>query len=462
MKESIKITKKSTFAIIWALLISGISISLSFNDSLWLDEALSLNWTRLPWAKMMARLIVDVHPPLFYIMLRSFSFASLGSIALGKAFVLLGYIITVFVGVFFLQKEFSTPSFIFYTLFTASIPMMLVKTVEIRMYSWAICFVVLTGIFMYKVMCDSKVMRYWIGFTLMALASAYTHYFALLVMVFLYPLLLVFFLINKDRDAMKKWLIMCVCTVIGYLPWLPVAISQVTNVNGGFWIEKQSLAGYIKELFRHDFFPHSNKIYCAIVLVLSIYMLVQYIRKKSSEYYWGIACSIPLAVILVFGYIYGVIIGPIMIGRYLLPALVLQIIGLSVACRDIKWWLTGTMCLFFVAMLCLNYREAYAREYDTHTDDTRTFFEENVDMGSHLYYNNGSLPSVIEYYYPGYDTCNYDELNDSTEMFDEFWIMDSADMVPGDMELFKDYDCSIYENMGFDNVNFTLYHMIKK
>lgn len=462
MKERIKTNKKFTFAIIWALLISGISISLAFNDSLWLDEALSLNWTRMPWDKMMARLIVDVHPPLFYMMLRGFSFASLGSIALGKAFVLLGYVITVFAGVLFLQKEFSASSMIFYTLFTASIPMMLVKTVEIRMYSWAICFVVLTGIFMYKAMCNSKVIGYWIGFTLMALASAYTHYFALLVMVILYPLLLIFFLINKDRDAIKKWLIMCVCTVIGYLPWLPVAISQVTNVNGGFWIEKQSLAGYIKELFRHDFFPHSNKIYCAIVLVLSIYLLVQYIRKKSPEYYWGIACSIPLAVILVFGYIYGVIIGPIMIGRYLLPALVVQIIGLSVACRDIKWWLTGIMCLFFAAMLCLNYREAYVREYDTHTDDTKTFFEENVDLGSHLYYNNGSLPSVIEYYYPEYDTCNYDELENSSEMFNEFWIMDSADRVPGDMELFKDYDCFVYENMGFDNVNFTLYHMIKK
>lgn len=41
--------------------------------SIWMDEAYSLNVIRQSWAKMWAALIKDVHPPLYYLIIKSAS-----------------------------------------------------------------------------------------------------------------------------------------------------------------------------------------------------------------------------------------------------------------------------------------------------------------------------------------------------------------------------------------------------
>ena len=449
--------KKRWIVIIWSLVLAGVAISLSLNKSVWLDEALTLRWTSMPWSEMMEHLVADVHPPLYYIVLKVFSFISPGSIALGKACAILCYVLTMSIGGLFLQKYFSTASAFFFTLFTTAIPMMLVKTVEIRMYTMTMLFMVLTAIFMYKIIHNRDSNLNWACFVLFGVATAYTHYYGLLSMVFLYPMLLLYLIIDKDWKAVKKWFIYSSVTAIVYLPWLPIAINQVTAVNNDYWIDPQGLASYFKDLFRYDFFPHSTKIYCAILLLSGLYLLIQYIRKKEEKYYWSLACMTPFIGVFSFAYLYGVLVRPIMVVRYLLPALALLIFAASIVCGDINRWITTVICLFLIVMICFNYPLAFENEYDTYTDKTMAFWEENIAEDASVFLTEGALHAVIKYSFPQTELGSYQDLLSMTDKPKEFWILDVHDEV--DKSLFANYEIDECRDMGLDNIDFTIYHL---
>ena len=454
--------KRKWIIILWSLVLALVAISLSFNKSIWLDEALSLRWISMPWAEMMDHLIADVHPPLFYIVLKLFSFASPGSIALGKACAILSYVLTMLLGGLFLQKYFSTSSAFFFTLFTTSIPMTLVKTVEIRMYTMTMLFMVVTSIFVYRIVLNSCSNINWIGFIIFGLATAYTHYYGLLSMAFFYPALLLYLVIEKDWKAVKKWFIYSAITIVVYLPWLPIAIRQVTAVNNDYWIDSQRPVSYMKDLFRYDFFPHSTKVYCGVIALSGLFLLVQFVRKKEAVYYWGLACMIPFIAVFTFAYVYGVIMRPIMVVRYLLPALTLLIFGISVMCKDISNWITSVVCIFFIVMICFNYPLAYENEYDTNTDKTMTFWEENIEEDAKVYLTEGALHAVILYSFPNTVLGSFEELLKMKSLPDEFWILDVHDEVSSNKVKFAGYEMDCYKNMGLDNVDFTIYHFWAK
>lgn len=441
--------------------LTGVGVSLACNQSIWLDESLSLRWSQFPMWDMFGLLAKDVHPPLHYVMLNILILIFGNSVASGKLLAISGFVAMIMCGFLFLRKEFGRASYFFYSLCMISLPFMLVKIVEIRMYSWSMAFAIMAGIAAYYVLKEGT-WKQWGLFVLGALASAYNHYYGILTMVFLFGVVLFYFCFKRNKTQLIRFAAACVATVIGYLPWFFIAIKQITTVNGNYWIQgPYSPMTYLKELLRVDAFPHSTKIYCLMIGISVLILLFYFVKEKSVEAYWGISVMIPFAGVLIFGILYSEYVKPILISRYLIIPLSLLFFGVSMACRYTPKILTGIGCLFFVIMTILTYPSVYEAEYDTYTDKTITFMQTNMNENDIVVFNDGALGSVILYYelnvQPEY-AVNYDIL---TEDYDSIWFFDSSQQMETlENELVKrGMTIKEYPEYGLDNVDFIIYQI---
>lgn len=105
------------FLFLTLTIFSAMIFSLCFQDTINYDEFFSMQWSRLGWKEMMETLIADVHPPLYYILLKavldltgqSLFFARLFSAVFGMALL--------WIGSFFLERNFGAKTAFFYSFF---------------------------------------------------------------------------------------------------------------------------------------------------------------------------------------------------------------------------------------------------------------------------------------------------------------------------------------------------------
>ena len=69
---------------------------------------------------------------------------------------------------------------------------------------------------------------------LTGLAAAYTHYYALVSVAFIYVTLFIVLLL-RNRHHMKTCLLCCAATVAGYLPWLSYLLGAFQRSSSGWW-----------------------------------------------------------------------------------------------------------------------------------------------------------------------------------------------------------------------------------
>src|SRR3989338_7921066 len=104
----------SKFTKIWLGLVTLIATWLRvYNNTsiaLWHDEAFSALYIKYSWAEMMQRIILDVHPPLYYFVLRLWSYVfGDGLLSLRFLSILFG-VLTIYAGYLFVKKAFNPPA----------------------------------------------------------------------------------------------------------------------------------------------------------------------------------------------------------------------------------------------------------------------------------------------------------------------------------------------------------------
>lgn len=446
--------------IAFVIMLSMISISLIFNNNAWVDEIYSMRWTALSWKDMMGALIGDVHPPLYYFMLKIVNGISGDSLVIAKLFSVVPVVIYLLLGITFVKKQFGRKAMYFWWLFVFFAPCMLDKTVEVRMYTWTTLFCILAGISMYYLF-QHATRRNWICFTLSALAAAYTHYYGLATMIFVYMAISIYFVFTKNWKNVRSFFICCLMTVIGYLPWLGTAIKQITTVNGDYWIQPpSSRLSYIRELVESSF-PYSTKIFMFLILSLSIYLFVLFLVKKKMELYWALAVCVPLWCVMFGAQIYGTMVRPVLISRYLVMAFCMMIMGLSVAWKYLNKYLLILPCCFFTLVGIVEYGEVYEDEYGRLTDRTVEFTRENIQNDELIAYDIDSMNNAILYYVPNAVPMGTD-YDIYMEDYETLWYF-SAYEDSVDWERLESNSIS-YENFGtfgFDNIYFTMYKLTK-
>lgn len=462
MKNKCKqIVKANEVYLEWLLVgfLTLISVSLVFNHNAWVDEIYSMRWTKLSWPDMMHSLINDVHPPLYYFLLKIWNTLTNFSLVGAKLFSVLPVAAYLSLGIIFVKKQFGRKAMVFYLLFITFVPCMLEKTVEVRMYTWTVLFSILSGIYLYYLM-KEQLRKNWILFTVFSLAAAYTHYYGLAAMIFIYLALLVYFVFLKNWKQILYFFICCAATIAGYLPWLGIALKQITAVNQDYWIQPaSSRLSYIRELLISNF-PYSEKIFLMLIVVLILYTGILFLIKKNWQLYWALAVCAPIWCTMFAGHLYGTLVRPVLISRYIIISLCLMVLGLSAVWKYINKYLLIPPCLFFLAVGCFTYREVYAAEYHTLTDSTMTYMQKTITSGEMIAYDVTSLDNAILYYIPqAIPKSNFDIYHEDYESVWYFGVNEKPDQKRLEQ---NGIECESIGSFGFDNLYFEAFHLSRQ
>jgi 4-amino-4-deoxy-L-arabinose transferase-like glycosyltransferase len=220
------------------------------HESFWYDEAYSsVIASYLPW-QIPAQVMVDNHPPLYYILL------SLARMALGnsewalRSLSVAGAVGLVMLGAGPVRRIFGNRNAFLYAIVVLFTPANLIYAHEARMYSLAIFAVTAGALYGYLAVTENRV-REWVLFGVATLAGAYLHYYGLIAAFFLHALVCLWLLI-KRRVQIKTYLIVGAVVAVAYLPWLIVFIRQTISAHKGFWLGPLSWDG-IKVAFIQPF-----------------------------------------------------------------------------------------------------------------------------------------------------------------------------------------------------------------
>lgn len=225
------------YHILWNILpIIGLVIwgAFGITENLWYDEAYSAALvSHTPWEIILitAR---DVHSPFYYFFLKIFweLFGPIMGFRCLKWFsilVMMGYMM---LGKYYVKKWFGEKVSVYFMFFSITMPIMLVQSGTVRMYTLALFSMMLTCLLMLELYREASRGK-WLLFFIASTCSVYSHTYAMLQMVFLYLIFLGVILYKKKYKLLKGFVISGLCVAILFLPWLFVISLQLQNRNGG-------------------------------------------------------------------------------------------------------------------------------------------------------------------------------------------------------------------------------------
>ena len=207
---------------------------LCFNYDVWLDEAFTGIFIRSNFYDMIKATAMDVHPPLYYVLLKLFAMVFGYHIPVLKIFSVLPIAFLMSISMFWIYPKFGFKASFLFQLLLGTLPNSMIKNVEMRMYTWGMLFVFLTALCAYEIWKeDGEGIKFEIGFFTFGLAAAYTHDFALISVAVIYVLFVYWIVQGKKYKKLRKVFASMIGSVFGYLPWLPVFYNQTKTVAGG-------------------------------------------------------------------------------------------------------------------------------------------------------------------------------------------------------------------------------------
>lgn len=219
-------------ALLWGLIfLLGFLLRVSHLNamSVWSDEAFSYQFASRPLGQMIPLLQMDVHPPLYFLLLHVWMYLGSGaawlrglSVAFGMLLLIVGYLIG--------RRFFGTSVGLLVMFFLAISPPEIHYSQEIRMYS-LLAFLSATTIYAALLYVRSLALGHMILFAVAGVLCLYTHYYSL----FLVGGLLFYVLIDlygrglKANIVVRKVLTCVVLLMILYLPWLETFFTHLLN-----------------------------------------------------------------------------------------------------------------------------------------------------------------------------------------------------------------------------------------
>ena len=219
------------------MIVGTIFIFLSvFHSNLWFDEAYSVGIANQTFSDIWKVGGHDVHPVLYYWMLRIVNLLTNGSILAYRLFSALPIALLGLIGYTHIRKDFDEKTGIIFSFLCYFLPMMAVYANQIRMYSWAIFIVTILAIYAYRIYLGQGTKKNWIIFGISSLASIFIHYYGLMTAGLINVFLLIYFIKNKRWKDLKWQIFFGIIQVVLYIPWLLYLVSQMEHVSKGFWI----------------------------------------------------------------------------------------------------------------------------------------------------------------------------------------------------------------------------------
>lgn len=203
-----KMTQRKTALIVLTgliLLFTGMYVSLIFNRNIWTDEAytMELVYGNHFWG-IIQNTANDVHPPLYYLIVKCFVLIFGESFAVCKIVSIVPMTLTMLLAVTHIRPWWGERAAVLFLIMVNAIPCVLEYAVQMRMYSWALFFVTWAGLGACG-MCmadDRRFRRHCcIQLTAAGILACYTHTYAMLSCVCIYTLLCVCALLRSRKTG---------------------------------------------------------------------------------------------------------------------------------------------------------------------------------------------------------------------------------------------------------------------
>ena len=415
--------KIKNFKINEGLLIYGIicimtliNISLVNNDSLWCDEAFSMILCKSDYNTLIKNVLTDAWPP-FYSM-ASWGFAQIfgATVPVLKIFSIIPGVLTMLLGATLVRKEFKS-SFvsIMFIIMVGLMPISIHANIEIRGYSWGMYFVTFCALLAYKYFIYGHKWATFIGMILMGLLAAYTHYFALISVAFIYLILFILLLI-KNRRNILVCLAVSIISIVAYIPWLDCFLKATKSVSSGYWISEISISKFMTYFlypftnYFDDFgnvaisdFSFPFLVLCILIVFLLIDRIYHQNIKLSQYELFSLFAICVWGLTITAGFVLSRLLNPMFIGRYMYPSVGLLWLFLSLGvyqCINNRKVLILFSALV-IATGCYGYAGQRIEEYENGTDEAKAVISENFEKNMGIFSDSDYLNwTMIKYYFP--------------------------------------------------------------
>lgn len=304
-----------------ALLFFGVQLA---HEPLWLDETYSFAMTERSYLDVLRWTTRDVHPPLYYLILKFFMdtlgdtpfVVRLPSLLSAAAFVALG------AGP--VRRVWNARTgWIFASLALLSSGILCFAQ-EARMYSLAILLV--TGAALYGHLAVREGRRSdLICLGVFTWAASLTHYFAL-VAVGMNALFLICESLLRARQRIRGLALTLLLAAVGFLPWVPFFFAQMTAVTKGFWIPPTSLELVIFGLlapfsYKYEDIPapwQAAVTFALTVSIVAVTLLSKRWRGNRTEVSASVQLLAVFSLTLLFSLAFSFLVRPIYMPRYMI------------------------------------------------------------------------------------------------------------------------------------------------
>lgn len=385
-----------------------------FHTSIWFDESYSVKMATHTFVDIWKIGSYDVHPVLYYILLKIVGIFTNGSILAYRLFSALPLMILGVLGITHIRKDFGEKVGIIFSFLIFFMPITLVYSSEIRMYTWAMLFVTITAVYGYRIYKSGVSSKNWTIFSIFSLLSAYIHYYALVAVAIINIALFLYFLINniKQRNYEVKYIkysknlkysiISALIQVLLYLPWIGMFIMQVNQVSNGFWIGFPNFV----EIFEFQFTGNlaknihiTKKISYIFSLILAIYMIYLFSKNWKEAKPARIAMRFYFLVFLAVGLIS--LLVPILYARYFLNITGIFIFALAfLISKDNSKIRRAIICTMIIIVSTIVNINLITTNYDTSNNKPIEFVKSKIQEDDIIIIDNNGSGFVISAHFP--------------------------------------------------------------
>jgi len=339
MQKNKDLSRFLPFTIV-AIFSSLLTVLAAINPAFWSDEAYSIASARLSWTGLIEwYLHFDVHPPLFFLLLKS-GFSLFGeSVLVAKLVAAFPAIITVFFTTIFIQKEFSVRAACFFAICSAASTSIVLFGIEIRPYSLALLFVTSAFISIWYIAKNGKTIFYF-ALIICMLGAALSHYYAILAVGYLFLFLLAY-CIKYDRKKLKKTIISGIAAIVLFLPWgIPFISgfsSLVGNISQSVW-NPVDILKYVYNTFTVGISPNVvSRIATVCNMAVFFFVFYSYLKSgnKSKNDFLIAGGALCIVFVAAVGILLCIFVRPMFFGRYLFPSNALVWVFFAVAAAQL-------------------------------------------------------------------------------------------------------------------------------
>ncbi len=227
--KSRPITINKKFAISFPLFLAVILRAIGIGrESVWFDEAISLLTAELRPLQILSNVILDPHPPLYYLTLRSMLLTTVNEPLMGR-WISVFFNLLLLAVVWKLSQVWLTKiGQRFTAVFLIAIsPFQLLYSHEIRMYSMLMLLNALMAFFYLKSRQEGA--WWWITLALTTVLAIYTHFFSIFILAAIFLHALVGY---KDSQGLRRTVWVCLIAIIVFVPWLMILAGE-SNIGVG-------------------------------------------------------------------------------------------------------------------------------------------------------------------------------------------------------------------------------------